>query len=382
MCVLAGIAVLAAGTFGTWGFGRIKGQAEDRLLGNCVMTLFMLALTFFHFYREFFYHGLDYDNREHPLRFLASMAMGLPVAFICGFLPVAGWPFLVVFVVLALFSSLSVGILAASSLLLVSVLLSGAGVDGFVLYFVSGVFAVTLFRNLGNGFHIGIAWSLSVLSLLVCETATLILPANAHPDFETFVIPAANVVTSSLLLAGSLKLFSSMVIFRYRERYLDINDTEAPALAAMREANRREYMHSIHTAYFCERIGRRLGMDVDALKGAGYYHRVGDELTELMEEKQFPPAVKEILLEYRNERRVIKRKETAVLLCSDVVIGSILYVLDKDDRRQVDYDKIIDTVFQKLENDGTFDECDVSIRELRVMKKIFKEEKLYYDFLR
>lgn len=277
---------------------------------------------------------------------------------------------------------MSVGILAASSLLLVSVLLSGAGVDGFVLYFVSGVFAVTLFRNLGNGFHIGIAWSLSVLSLLVCETATLILPANAHPDFETFVIPAANVVTSSLLLAGSLKLFSSMVIFRYRERYLDINDTEAPALAAMREANRREYMHSIHTAYFCERIGRRLGMDVDALKGAGYYHRVGDELTELMEEKQFPPAVKEILLEYRNERRVIKRKETAVLLCSDVVIGSILYVLDKDDRRQVDYDKIIDTVFQKLENDGTFDECDVSIRELRVMKKIFKEEKLYYDFLR
>lgn len=380
-CVLAGIAIVIAGTLGMRGFGMIKKQAEDRLLGNCVMTLFMLAVTFFHFHREIYYDKLDYDNREHAFRFLLCMVIGLLVAFTCGFLPVAGWPYLVVFVMLALFSNMGTGILAASSLLLISVLLSGTGVNSFVLYFVSGVFAVTLFRNLGNGFHIGIALFLSVLSLLVCETANLVLLANAHPNFEMFVIPAANMVISSLLLLGCLKLFSSMVVFYYRERYLDINDTEASALVAMRETNKKEYMHSIHTAYFCERIGSRLGMDVDALKGAGYYHRMGDELTELMEAKQFPPAAKQILLEYRNQKQEIRRKETAVLLCSDMVIGSILYMLNKDDQRQIDYDKVIDAVFKKLDSDGTFENCDITIRELHVMKKIFKEEKLYYDFL-
>lgn len=379
---LAELAIIIAAVAGMWFLGGAREQAEDRLLGNCVMTVLLLASVCFHMRREYIYGGFDYDNGEHIYRFLLCLAIGLAIALVCGFLPAGGWPFLFVYVMLALFSNMGTGLLAASALLLISVMLSGGTVGVFSLYFVSGAFAVTLFRHLEKDFKIGIPLFLSVFCLLVCETANLVLVANARPDFEMFVIPVANMIISSILLVGCLKLFSSMVVYRHREKYLDINDTENPVLTQLRERDRKEYMHCIHTAYFCERIGSRLGLDADALKCAGYYHRLGDELETVMEEKQFPPAVREILTEYRDRKQGMRKKETAVLFCADTILNSVTYMLEKGEQRQVDFDRVIDAVFRKMAEDGNFDRCEISVNELCTMQKIFKEEKLYYDFLR
>ena len=37
--------------------------------------------------------------------------------------------------------------------------------------------------------------------------------------------------------------------------------------------------------------------------------------------------------------------------------------------------------FEKMEQDGIFDRCNIEVVELRTMQRIFREEKLYYDFL-
>lgn len=375
-------AIIILGAAGMWFLGGVRQLEEDRLLGNCVMTVLLLAASCFQVRREYFYDGFDYDNGEHVYRFLLCAAAGLVIAFVCGFLPVGGWPFLLVYVMLALFSNTGTGIMAASSLLMISVMLNGEETAAFIIYFVSGIFAVTLFRRLENDFKIGVPLFLSVFCLLVCETANLVLTANARPDFEMFVIPVANMIISSILLLGCLKMFSSMVVYRYREKYLDINDTENPVLTQLRERDRKEYMHCIHTAYFCERIGSRLGMDTDALKCAGYYHCLGDELAAVMEEKQFPPAVREILLDYRDRKQGVRKRETAVLFCADTILNSVTYMLERGEQRQVDLDKVIDAVFRKMLDDGNFDKCQISVNELCTMQKIFKEEKLYYDFLR
>lgn len=375
-------AVILAGTAGMWGLGSIRQTAQDRLLGNCVMTALLLACSGFYLHREYVHGRLDYDNEEHICRFVLCVAVGLGIAFACGFLPVGGWPFLVVYVMLTLFGSPGTGIMTASSLLLIAVMLNGCGPDGFVIYFVSGIFAATLFCHLGSGFQIGVPVFLSIFSLLVCETASLILPVNARPDFEMFVIPAANMVISSILLLGCLKLFFSRVAYRFRDRYLDINDTENPILTSLRERDRKEYMHSVHTSYFCERIGRQLGLDAEALKCVGYYHHLGDELSESARGRNLPPAVREILADYRDRKQGIRRKETAVLLCADTVMSSVTFMMERSGSGPVDYDRVIDALFRKLEKDGAFDQCDISVRELRTMQKIFKEEKLYYDFLR
>ena len=63
-------------------------------------------------------------------------------------------------------------------------------------------------------------------------------------------------------------------------------------------------------------------------------------------------------------------------------MSSVTYMLERGARKQLDYDKLIDTVFHKLTEEGSFDRCDISMRELKTMIRIFKEEKLYYDFLR
>ena len=75
-------------------------------------------------------------------------------------------------------------------------------------------------------------------------------------------------------------------------------------------------------------------------------------------------------------------KETIIVLFADCIVSSILYLFEKDPRAQLDYKKLIDTVFKKkLETDELWDN-EISLAQLYEMKKIFVEEKLYYDFLR
>lgn len=377
---MAEAALITVGILGMGLLCRIRKQPGDRLLGNCVMILLMLAVVCFHLRREYVNDSLDYDNGKHIFRFFLCLGIGLAAAFACGFLPVGGWPFLLVFIMLSLFSNMSVGLLASTCLLLVSVLLSGSDAGGFALYFVSGVFAVTLFQRLGKDFKIGVPVFLSILCLLVCETANVILVANERPDFESFVIPVANMIVSSVLLLGCLKMFSSMVVYRHREKYLDIIDSENPVIARLRERDRNEYMHCVHTTYFCERIGKRLGLEVEALKSAGYYYRLGGELTQMLEDEQFPPNAREILLDYRNRQAGMKKKETAVLYCADMVVGSVKTAIESEG--EVNFDRLIDAIFSRLFRDKVFDKCEISVGELRTMQQIFKEEKLYYDFLR
>lgn len=373
---------LLLGTAGTLGLGIWRGKAADRLLADCVMTLFGLAVTGFAFRREALGGALDYNNGEHGARFWCCLYIGLALALLCGFLPAGGWPFLPVFVMLSLSGNLGIGILSSCMLLMTALTVSGGAVEVFLLYLVSGAFAAVLFQRLKSDFKIGIPLCLSALCLLVCETAELILTARERPDIGMFILPLVNMIVSSILLLGFLKFFFSTVIYQYREKYLDINDTENPVLAGLKKENRPAYMHSIHTAYFCERIGKKLGLDTDALKAAAYYCGMGESLPGLMEERQFPPLVREILTEYQAQRGKTERKETAVLLCADTVVSSVTFMLEKGGDRQVDSARLVDAVFGKLLEDGSFDNSSITMKELRTMQRIFKEEKLYYDFLR
>lgn len=77
----------------------------------------------------------------------------------------------------------------------------------FFLYFISGVFAACLFQHLEQEFAIGIPLFLSLFCLLLCETANVVLLANEHLSLEQFLVPAANLIVSGILLLGILKIF-------------------------------------------------------------------------------------------------------------------------------------------------------------------------------
>lgn len=362
--------------------GILCSTGLDNNLRNVVTVALGFAILGYAFRQEYLNDTLAYNNSEHLMRFWGAMAIGLLISFACVFLPTGGWPFLTIFVMLTLYSSLSIGVLSSAVLLMIPTLLSGAAVGVFFLYFVSGVFAAYLFRNLENEFTIGVPWLLSMMCLFVCETANIVLMANEHLSLELFVVPAINIIISSILLVGFLNIFSRAVVYEYRESYLEINDTENPVLIEYKQENKAEYFLCIHTAYFCERIAAKLCLDVDALKCAGYYHKIYGKLTEQESTPAFPPAAAEILQEYQEKRAAVTHKETAVLVCADAIVSTVIYMFSKNKEKVVDYDAVIDAVFKKFQDGGTFNQCDITMRELKTMQKIFKEEKLYYDFLR
>ena len=227
--------------------------------------------------------------------------------------------------------------------------------------------------------------------LLIDDTPLDTIDFMIVAAFDLFLlIPAVNLLVCMILLLILLKYFSFAVIYSKRDLYMDINDPECQLLVELKNSSKDEYYHTIHTAYLCDRIARKLNMDDALVKACGYYHRIGvikgennwENVNAILEENQFPQRVKEVLKEYLDKSEIIRSKETVVLLFSDTVISSISYLFSKDPKIQLDYEKIIESIFKKRIESGVIEHSDLSFGELQEMKKILMEEKLYYDFLR
>lgn len=330
-----------------------------------------------------------YDNGQNLDRFYLFWIISIGFSIGFSFLPTSGWPYLFLFVLLALYSNTVLGIVAGIVLLTISVILSGASLTIFILYLFTGLVGICMFSRLDENYKIGIPLLVSTLMLMVSLTAGIVLFENSKLKIELFIIPFLNVVITAILLLILLKLFSATVIFKYRDSYLEITDSEYPLMLQLKEKSKTEYYKVIHTAYFCDRICKKLNLDYDACKTAAYYHILGcltekqswEEILELCEKNKFPQPAMIILEEYLRNDIPIKHKETAILFMSESVISSILYLLHNEKNTKLDYDQIIETVFKSKLQTGKLDLSYLTLEELNTMKIIFKEEKLYYDFL-
>ena len=131
-------------------------------------------------------------------------------------------------------------------------------------------------------------------------------------------------------------------------------------------------------------------MDVDVAKNGGYYHKIiaaeckkeDKSLEEICRMYKFPSKAVRLLQEYNYKSEPIVMKETAVVYLADSVVSSIMYLLDKDDNKEVDFAQIAIAVMKRKIDSGILNKSDISISELCGMEKIFTGEKLYYDFLR
>ncbi len=376
--------------FATGAFSFFRNMSTTDLIRNLVISCVGGLLVIFLMAQARIYKEYDYDNYEKEGRFLIMYLLGLAMAVACAYLPPSGWPFLVVFVSLALFSNSLIGLASGTLLLTVTMMLSAAPMAMFVMYFVCGLVGVSLFRKLDDNYKIGIPLLISVMLLTVVETASVVIYANETLKPELFMIPMMNVAMSLILLLIILKVFSAVVIYRYRDKYMEINDPECELLVEMKNKSKESYYQAVHTAYFCDRIARRLNLDADATKAGGYYHKIGmikdnnsfEQVAEIAIQYVFPPMTGRILQEFLDKKTPIKKKETAVLLMSDAVVSSMLFLFSKESTGTIDYDQVIDTVFKKKLETAVLKDCEISMAELTVMKNIFKEEKLYYDFLR
>lgn len=369
------------------GFLKHAGGAE--LLRNAILAGTGAFLTCFLFLSE---KDRLSEKNTPPARtccFVISYGICLVVSLCCAFLPPAGWPFLVVFVMMSLFCGFLPGICGGISFLTFSVLLSGADVGVFALYALTGLLGACLFSRLDEKYRIALPLFVSLSFLFAAETACVVLFANETLKWELFLIPALNVIISLILLLILLKVYSGMEIFKYRIKYLEINDQEFELLVNIKEKDKNAYYRAVHAAYFSERIAQALSLDADAAKTAAYYANAGilykepeKDLEDTFVSYGFPPYARQLLRELTGKNTGIRHKEAAVVYMADAVISSILYLFEKKQDTKTDYAAVIETVFQKKRESGSLKNSELTFAEWNRMKKIFKEEKLYYDFLR
>ncbi len=300
------------------------------------------------------------------------------------------WVFVPVFVVLALFSTPAIGIIIATVLLAGTALVSGCGPLVFFLYFVSGVYAVIVFLPLGSEMKFMAPAFLSSACLFVCEMCGIIITVNSRPDIQLFFLPVANCLIGIIVIYSAFRVYSSAVMFKYSDIYQTLCDTENEKLLELKSDDPGAYMMSIHTAYFCDRIATALGLDNDIVKCAGYYHELTpadeNERQVFYDDMHFTNALEIILDEYMNYVKnpgiSLERRETAVLVCSRTIVMTVIRFFEKDPKADIDAARLSDAVFDRFIKRGTFDSCEITFSDIAGMKKIFKEEKLYYDFLR
>ncbi|MDE7286428.1 MAG: hypothetical protein K2N55_06275, partial [Lachnospiraceae bacterium] len=283
-----------------------------------------------------------------------------------------------------------IGLLSGGTLLMVSILLQGSGSISFFVYFISGFVGILVFSYVNENFKIWLPLFISLLMLFVCLSIQEVLYANEVLSATMFMIPMANLLISVILLIILLKFFSFSIIYRERDLYVDLNDPECPLLVELKNCSKEEYYHAVHTAYLCDRIAKKISYDDAFAKACGYYHRIGtikgkntwENTEEILKENHFPEEVQRVLKEYLDKGERILSKETVLLLFCDSVISSIRYLFSKEPKIELDYQKIINTIFKKKLESGMIDYSGVSLGELQEMKRILVEERLYYDFLR
>ncbi|MCM1263848.1 MAG: hypothetical protein NC313_14145 [Butyrivibrio sp.] len=374
------------------GMGSIAyGFSAAEIICNTVMVLLGSGIVIFSLAASEIYELYFYPNMGRYGRFTFFYIMGLALSLLFPLLPVAGWPFLIIFVLLSLFSNTISGLASGSVCLMLSVLLlPDAGIRGFFLYFISGLVGIMVFSRLNESFKVGTPTFISLLCLAVCLVTNVMLFERDGMSVTHFAIIPINLMVNFILLLIILKIFSNNVIHKTRNKYMDLNDPEFPLLVQLKELSKEEYYHAVHTAYLCDKIAKRLGYDDTVVKACGYYHRIGilkgevtwENTQEICIEYSIPHEVRKILEEYIQPDHGISLKETVVVLFADCIVTSISRLFAQNSKAKLDYEKIIDTIFDNKMKAKKMWRNSMSLGELREMRKIFSEEKLYYDFLR
>ena len=367
-------------------FEKTKGELIQFGVLCAVMSFFIV----FVFLYEFLSGHFEYDNGEHPYRFLIIYSVSLVLSLLFPFVDRGGWVFVSLSIALTLFSNVPLGLFSTAAFILFSTLLSPAGdIYTFAVYFFAALIGVMVFQNIDENFSVGLSIFITQLCMLVLETAGFILLENEELNAEQFVYPIVNIVINSIILFVVLKYFNEKVANRYRNKYLELNDQEYEALIKLKALSKDEYFRSIHTAYLTERIANACNANVFVAKNLAYYHRIKtafgmsmSELNDFVNENGFPPEARKALLDFSDKNTELVSKEACIVYLSDRLISTLMLAFSKDKYAKIDYKELIDTLLDKPSVNEELENSDFSRRDFKLTREIMKKEVLYYDFLR
>lgn len=364
-------------------------RLDQVFLANVLRLLLLSVVFLFVVVTALYKNGFYYNNAEHPARFLVVFLVGLLLVVLNTFLPDKLWLFLPLAVMLVLFSGLQTGVVSYVILLYLQMILTCADPVVFYAYVCIGMIGITLFSYLDIDFLFG-APLFAGLILAFAALLTMEFALTGYLQFDAFLYAAINVFVSFLLITFALKYVSYHILHKNRDKYQEINDPEYALLTELKKTSQRAYYHAVHTAYFSEKIARKIGADEMLAKAGGYYHKIGKmrgsnnlkNALEIAKEYHFPPQLVQLLKEYGGKNTLLRSREAAIVVLADAMVSSVMFLFEKDKNAVLDYEQIVSVVFRKQFDSGLLDHCDLTMDQLRQIRTMFMEETLYYDFLR
>lgn len=332
-----------------------------------------------------------FDNKNGFWRFFIVFEIGLIVSAVLPLFPNSGWIYLPIFISLMLFSSELTGTVSGVLLLTISSLLSpNADIVSYLVFMIPGIVGIMLFSTIDEEFKVFVPMTVSLGFQLVFLCIKDVLLANRVFSFQLFLLPLINIIISVAILLFVLKMFSFSLIYKSHDKYIDIIDPEFDLLVSLKKASKEDYDHAIYTAVLCAKLAKEIGISENVTKACGYYHRIGvlassnnwEDVCPMLTDYQIPQDVIELLREYIDPDTPIKSKEAVVVMFADTVVSSIRYLFMKDKDSAIDYEKLINAIFDKKIKSGVISDSKISFEDLNKIKKLLIEDKLFYDFLR
>lgn len=358
------------------------------ILQSGLYSIILLTVSGLAVRRLFLINNNDYELAEKKLKaFWFVYCIGFALSIACTFLSNTAWPFMCIFVLLGLFGGPAAGIVSGSALLMLSVLLSGESCLVAIVYFIAGALSIIVFIGAEKDFKVIKPLLISLIGLMTFLSMGILISYDFKASYEVFLMPLTNVAICAVAIYIGYNYYAShLALMGDEDIYLLLNDTSYPILDDARENDGKNYKYAVHTAHFCELIAEKLGMNKDVLKCAGYYYRFcpmdASKREAFYVENEFPAQVCDILDEYsdfiakKTDGKIYSR-ECAVLLCSQMVVVATFGVATE----KAEAEKLVDAAFLQYEKADTFKFSSVRYSDIEAMKQLFKEDKLYYDFL-
>ena len=372
----------------------LTGKSYELLLRNTVVSLIIAGVCIFMLRdaAERGQEGFSFDNYFRRYRFIAVYFGMIILSGLFSLVPNECWPYMSFFVILSLFSNAETGMVSGIGFTMISVMLEENGsYSEFFMYVLAGIVAIALFRDLKEDTAIGLPVFISLLIQGVLLIAFYVLFQNRTLSLNILTLPFLNVMINLAILLVFLNMFGVYIIRKNSDAYLEINDTEYPLLVALKGKNEDEYYRAIHTGYLSEKVASQLGFNDRAAKTCAYYNRIGvpegktkwEELEPLYVENSFPKEAIELLHEYtKPQKGAVRSGESLTVRVCATAVAAIRITLKKDKGKKIDYDKLIDNLFLRMEKDGELKDYQITFGQYAQMRSILKKEKSYYDLLR
>lgn len=358
------------------------------------LTSFILLVIFSVTYLFQLLSGVDKNKfflgrHAHASGFVIVYVLSLIYCFGASFLPIWAFVALPIAVMLVVTGTPMLGFTAYVQLALFYTILAGALPEMLYGYLAIGIIAVTVFGRVNDDESLVGPFALSHTYTLVVLAVVDSMMHGKMTIIRLFT-DVGNVAISAVLLSAIFYFWIRPILFREREQYQELNDPENELLVELKETSTSSYYHAVHTAYFCEKLALVIGADARLAKAGGYYHQIGKmrgkenlkNTLVIAQEYDFPAKLKQILTEYGSKSSVIRSKEAALVLICDTMVATVTYLFDQDKNAQLDYAQIAELVIGRHLESKILDHSQLTLDEIRLIKKYFAEDTVYYDFLR